>query len=785
MAHFFCVGLGCGAWLSNPAPELHRAAGSRTLPPNCTGLLPKRSIATCAHRNARSSVTGLMATLPEPEAIAAAACWVRDGLTGRHESGSAALLKKSRWDRLAHEIRTSEGWEWLLLLAGCIVCALAFAEDAQSVHGRCAAGTLSRAQGTLTLAVEVAALSLYWADLAMKRGKLKGWHRLYVGAVAALTADAFVGLACGERPFRVLRPLLIGLRVKEQRRILQGIVHLFARQLGLAMAVTISGVVLTGALGVHLFEHHQHPSLRGAWGVGGGVGGDVGGGELDPFRSVWAASLEMWVLISSAENFRSLLLPTMTRSGRGVGGVGGGDGAGTSSNFAPMLFFGPVVYFGYFFVMSVLLAVVVDEYLLSARRLMANEKHKERKGLLKAFALLDPANTGTIGLHVTTALLRELHPAMSEREAKLRYFMMAGDKGHGVTIVQFLKIGTNLSYRLDEWRPEEEGRRRLPSLPPKLRIALLALSALLFCVHSPQHSPTTARRFFALHTATLPPLLLDSASWAARRRLVNAVCLGGATASAVIYWLAAFHSRAPPWPSAFAGQLCLLCLLARASSQLRVIGRLLSYVLVPFVSVTVTVSLVVYVFALIGMQAFPTVLLAPLPPPAHTAHAATHDAATGRTPDTLSTIDPLSALGTLGVSDRADGAVDGLGSAAVGLSGGSSPLVTAPLAPMCAEASLHGCEAPFSSLPCTLLILFQARRRRRRHRSPHLGPLAAHVADEPSMQSMTLRPSPLAAHLLLASGSHPLELHEPLGWAPWPRANPPCPPALPIVGDDQ
>ena len=223
---------------------------------------------------------------PEHAAVVAAACWVRDGLSGRHESGSAALLKKSRWDRLAHDLRTSEGWETLLLVAGIALCALIFVEEPLSVRIEDTCDS-RRGGGLLALAIELAALVLYWMDLLMKRGKLKGWHRMYFGATVLLSVDALIALACAERPFRLLRPLLIGLRVKEQRRILQGVLHLFKRQLGLALGVTVSGVLLAGALGAHLFgstydDALPQPPLRGT------------------FESMLPASLEIWVLVSSA-----------------------------------------------------------------------------------------------------------------------------------------------------------------------------------------------------------------------------------------------------------------------------------------------------------------------------------------------------------------------------------------------------------------------------------------------------------------------------------------------------
>ncbi len=67
------------------------------------------------------------------------------------------------------------------------------------------------------------------------------------------------------------------------------------------------------------------------------------------------------MLISSAENFPDVLIPALSASG---------------SEAVGWLYFVPLLYFGYFFLMSVLLAVVVDEYQHSATEQVKVEQHK-------------------------------------------------------------------------------------------------------------------------------------------------------------------------------------------------------------------------------------------------------------------------------------------------------------------------------------------------------------------------------------------------------------------------
>ena len=574
---------------------------------------------------------GWMEAAARPEAtrpLVEAACRIKDSLEGRLGHGSLELLGRPEWERQLYDLRTSATWEWLLLLAGGLMCGLAFVEDPQSIHGRCHAGA-----GVLPfpLLLELLCLGIFGADILMKRGRYNLWQRFYAGIVAALVVDAVAGSVCGQRPLRILRPALIGLRHREQRQVLLGVTHMFATNLGLALAVTIGGVLVAGALGVHLFGKHYdtglqiqytalepdaaaateslaHSSLRGA------------------FDSFIPASLEAWVLVSSAENFPALLMPAMFRA----------DG---TTNFWPTLYFAPLLYFGYFFVMSVLLAVVVDEYMLTARRLVSEENHKERKGLLRAFKLLDPQRTGHVRLEVWISLLRELRPGMSVREAEIRFHMMA-PTDRGIHVLQFLNVGANLAISLEELALSE--RQWLPSMPPALRCALLATTAVLFCAYSPNLPAETQRVMFTVHSATLPLLLLDSNSWAVARRATNIACLGSASLCAAVYWAAVGLESTPPAPSTFAGQLALIILLAQMSPVLRLIARLLAYVLVQFSNVTISLLLVVYAFALLGMQCFHTVQLA-----------------------------------------------------------------TAPGSDELAHEQLGECDAPFSTLPCTLLLLFQ------------------------------------------------------------------------------
>ena len=416
------------------------------------------------------------------------------------------------------------------------------------------------------------------------------WHRFYLLVVASLTVDAVYSTMCGQRPLRFLRPLLIGLRNREQRRILLSLLHLLSHQLGVALLTTLGVVAFAGAFGVHLY------------GASFDAGLDSQLAALDEsdlnhlrgtFNSFLHAAVEIWVLISSAENFLDLLLPAMRT----------GDGG---HSFMPLLvYFGPLLYFGYFFIMSVLLAVVVDEYLLTARRLVQLEHHRERKGLLEAFALLNPDKTGYVDVRTWTRLMVKLRPDITKQEAILRYHMVAlQDAARGVHVREFLRLHSNLAVNLVE--EHSTGKPyMLHALPESLRLAILIANAVIFISYSPLQSSYTHRALFAAHTALLPLLHLDRKSWTPSRRALNGACLGCADACAILYWTCDIVlGMRPPVISQMGGQIALCLLLVQGSRVLRLIWRLLSYVLPQFLAVSVSVFMIVYVFSLLGMQLF-------------------------------------------------------------------------------------------------------------------------------------------------------------------------------------
>lgn len=506
-----------------------------------------------------------------------------------------------------YALNTWVAWEVLLQLFGFILMMRAFIEPGYSLSGLVCLPPEYSTQELTMLTVEGICLAAFWLDIYAKfvyMGRAqywsRAWHQFYLIVVLALTLDFAAGSTCGQRPMRLLRPLLIGLRNREQRRILLSLLHLLSHQLGVAILSTMGVVAFAGALGVHLYGASFDAGLEAHLAATGTV---TSQGAVDEnhlrgtFNSFVHAAVEIWIFISSAENFLDLLLPAMRTPEGG-------------HSFVPLLvYFGPLLYFGYFFLMSVLLAVVVDEYLLTARRLVQQEHHRERKGLLEAFALLNPSKTGYVDVRTWMRLLMRLRPGTSKQEAILRYHMVAHQAPErGVHVREFLRLHSNLTVNLVEEQPQATPFLR--PLPDGLRFTLLVLNALIFVAYSPLQSTYLHRALFAAHTAILPLLLLDRKSWIASRRWLNGACLSIACACAAVYWAYDLAlALKPPTLASISGQMALFLLLVQGSRVLRLIGRLLSYVLPQFLAVSISVFMIVYSFSIVGMQLFHAVPL--------------------------------------------------------------------------------------------------------------------------------------------------------------------------------
>ena len=231
-----------------------------------------------------------------------AACWVEDALAGRLESGRAQLLGQPRWVQQAFDVNSSERWEFLLMCLAVVLLLATFDEPPRSFLLACGAASEARPW----LLTEALILSLFWVDLGLKvaymswrRWWKKTWHRLYIVSIALLTLGVAVGAVCGTEPTRWVRPALVLLRNREQRRIATSLMHLLSGRLGVALALTLAVGLLAGALGCHIFapQYSDEEAAGDAW--------------PGTFSNMFAATLELWVLVSSAENWPAIAKPAI------------------------------------------------------------------------------------------------------------------------------------------------------------------------------------------------------------------------------------------------------------------------------------------------------------------------------------------------------------------------------------------------------------------------------------------------------------------------------------------
>ena len=173
----------------------------------------------------------------------------------------ALLLDEPRWKQVCFAWNVSEAWEsFLLLSCGALMLSTQW-EPAKSVTLRDAAQAMAAApEGWPLLAGQAAVILCFWIDVALKLAYMgwrkwwtKKWQRVYFATIVLLTVDVVAGAAAGQRPFRWLRPLLLLLRNREQRRIATALLHLLRVQLGAALAfATLLLVALPSILGLRI-----------------------------------------------------------------------------------------------------------------------------------------------------------------------------------------------------------------------------------------------------------------------------------------------------------------------------------------------------------------------------------------------------------------------------------------------------------------------------------------------------------------------------------------------------
>ena len=86
------------------------------------------------------------------------------------------------------------------------------------------------------------------------------------------------------------------------------------------------------------------------------------------------------------------------------------------------------IYFGVFFLQSLLLAIIVAIYLDRAGKTVTSERKKEWKTLVTAFKLLDQDKTGSIDTQTWGHLMKTLQPYATMDEVRFKFDLLDREK---------------------------------------------------------------------------------------------------------------------------------------------------------------------------------------------------------------------------------------------------------------------------------------------------------------------------------------------------------------------
>ena len=129
---------------------------------------------------------------------------------------------------------------------------------------------------------------------------------------------------------------------------------------------------------------------------------------------------------------------------------------------AANLFFISFWYVATFIVMAIVTAVIVDKFWRVSKAQIARETAKERQGLMRAFALLDPSGHGSISMRTWVVFLRHLMPNVTPTEARVRFAMLDTERAGRIGTIDFLQMRQQFDMRLTSIRtPIGNASRRL------------------------------------------------------------------------------------------------------------------------------------------------------------------------------------------------------------------------------------------------------------------------------------------------------------------------------------
>lgn len=342
----------------------------------------------------------------------AAATYVDDAIGSRHgEHGVFVPHLK------AYRFAYSDYWSFVMTLVCAAHMCLAFAERNSSTEE--VADVVNHRQ---ILFIELLILLWYAADTYLQwvgheRNApfyfRSGWRRAKVVLVAISFLDALIQMGLGVGPkLRFLRFFWMIERVHTLRKTVNSIGKCIFQILRVTVIIVLL-ILLFGMLGLILFKNIEprHASLE------------------NGFTSLWSSVLTLFTLLVSTSNFPNCMLFAY------------------EEKQVYALYFVAFICIGVYLLMNLVLGMMYHTY--KDRTVEDSELYRARTlvALSKAFALLDPRNTGEISLETFRRLMMYLKPKVPRDEVEILFKVIDYDGNNAISRGQFTHLIPFLKFR--------------------------------------------------------------------------------------------------------------------------------------------------------------------------------------------------------------------------------------------------------------------------------------------------------------------------------------------------
>ncbi|KAJ1431987.1 hypothetical protein B484DRAFT_36811 [Ochromonadaceae sp. CCMP2298] len=325
---------------------------------------------------------------------------IMDAFQGRLSNGLANNSKKSWWIYTIFSIQTSD-WLFNAVVWACVFHTLSVFSEPTN---QCSASTIY-------FLVQVVILVIYTFDISLKMGYegLKeywkhDWQQLYLIVVLLMWLDLLVNRCTFYT--NPLRPVVAILRARKGRRFFEvlkkmipGMSHSLMPLLFFIVLVMVASFVMYD----NTIQELANPAFT---------------------------SYNWFFLVFTNDNFDRILPNNVV------------------SNIQYLLFFFPCIYVGQQFLLSLIIGDTYETYKSFVKKQLKKEKLKEMQGLTKAFTVLDPEKTGTIGPYKWKECLKQYKPDLST-EAVALYFELISGGNPNISILQFLSLRGVLDFHLN------------------------------------------------------------------------------------------------------------------------------------------------------------------------------------------------------------------------------------------------------------------------------------------------------------------------------------------------